>query len=102
MSIFGKPDDRDQKIAALTAETEDDAELLANEQQLRAAAELRAAAMVKARDPSKMDEIALTAAGQIEDLFARGWEGGVTHRKASVQRLVRALIDDALTGGEPS
>ena len=102
MGIFGKPDDRDQKIAALSAEAEDYADSLYNEQQLRAAAELRAAAMVKARDPSKMDEIALSAAGQIEDLFARGWEGGVTQRKASVQRLVRALIEDALTGGNPS
>lgn len=96
--MFGKPDDRDAKIAALQSETEDDADMLSNEQQLRAEAEARVAAMIKARDPAQMDQIALDAATAVEDMFAQGWEGGVTQRKARVQCLIRGLIDNALLG----
>ena len=99
MGIFGKPDDRDQKITALEAETEDDAELLANEQQLRAAAEQRAAAMVLLRDPAKLDEAAQVAAETIDNFYAQGWDSA-GRRKEAVQRLIRSFVQSALSGDE--
>ena len=96
--MFGKNDTREERIAVLSQENEDLSDRLANEQQAHALAEIRAAAMVKARDPSKMDEIALTAASTIEDFHVRAWES-VGQRKAAVQNLIRDLITNALDGG---
>ena len=63
--------------------------------------ERRMKIMQKARDPAEMDQIALDAAGKIEDIFAQGSTGGVAMRKARVQILIRALIEDVLEGGKP-
>ncbi len=98
--MFGTLDPRDQKIAALQSENEDLSESLSNEQQLRAAAEQRAAMMVKMRDPSQMDAAALNAAATVEDFYARGWDNAA-QRKAATQCLIRKLIEDALAGGSP-
>ena len=110
MSIFGKPDDRDQTIANLRSEAEDMAETLSNERQLRSAAEKRLTTMVKARDPAQMAALALSVASQVEDQFARGFEGGhfadgwfgpVQMRRNAIAAIIREAIDRALTGGNP-
>ena len=49
-------------------------------------------------DSAEMDKIALDAAGKIEDIFARGSTGGVAQRKAAIQVLIRALLEDTLRG----
>lgn len=99
MSIFGKTP-AETELAAARTEADDYADRLCNEQQLRAEAESRMAAMVKHRDPAQMDQIALDGAARVEDIFARGWEGGAVQRKAAVQNLIRGLIDAALNGAD--
>lgn len=96
--MFGNDDDLKAKLEAVRIENEDLSDRLENEQELRAQAESAVAKMKLLRDASQLDAVALTAAGQIEDAFANGWDGGVTQRKAHIQCLIRALLDDALTG----
>ena len=64
-------------------------------------AERRMRLMILMRDPSGMDEVALKFAGDVEDYFARSYEGGVTQRRATIQVAALRLIEDALAGGKP-
>ena len=66
-----------------------------------AEAERRMKAMIWSRDPAHMDELALKFAGDVEDYFARSYEGGVTQRRATIQGAAIRLIEDALAGGKP-
>ena len=49
-----------------------------------------------------MDELALAHAVEIENVFARGWDGGATQRRAALQVAARVLIETALVGGKPT
>jgi uncharacterized coiled-coil protein SlyX len=95
--MFGR--EEEAKAAQQCDELNELADQLANEQQLRAQAEARMRTMTRFRDSSKLDAIALDAAGRIEDFFAQAWDG-VGQRKAHIQCLIRGLLDKALTGGE--
>ena len=99
MGIFGDPDEKDRRIAALESETEDDADRLADEQQLRCEAEARATAMALLRDPAKLDEAAQVAAETIDNFYAQGWDSA-GRRKEAVQRLIRSFVQSALSGDE--
>lgn len=63
------------------------------------AAEGRASAMRLARDPAKMDDLALAFSIRIENIFARGWEGGVGQRRTALQVEARKLIESVISGG---
>lgn len=47
-------------------------------------------------ETAEHDEIALDAAREIDDAFARGYPGGVTQRTAAVQIIVMAAMGRAL------
>jgi hypothetical protein len=101
--------DARDRIAVLVSENEDLGERLANETQLRLAAEARVATMVRHRDPAQLKAIADAVALQIDDAFARGAEGGhfaegwigpAQMRRNAVAELVRQALANALTGVE--
>ena len=50
------------------------------------------ALMVMARDPAKMDELALKFATDVENMFARGWDGGVGPPRATTQTPERGAV----------
>ena len=91
----------DQDAVDLRRQLNDQADVLCDYRQLLAEAERRMALMVMARDPAKMDELALKFATDVEDMFARGWDGGVGQRRAVIQVAARVLIETALAGGKP-
>ena len=71
-------------------------------QRARAAeAERRMSNMILVRDPAKMDEVALKFAGDVEDYFARSYDGGVADRKKTIQLAARRMIENVLSGGKP-
>jgi hypothetical protein len=64
----------------------------------------------KWRDPAQLDALVLDVARDIEDLFARGYEGGrfstgtigpVEMRRNAIVTRVRRAVDEALIGGKP-
>ena len=66
-----------------------------------AEAERRMKAMIWSRDPAHMDEVALKFAGDVEDYFARSYDGGVADRKKTIQLAARRMIENVLSGGKP-
>ena len=102
MSIFGSNPPADDQASDLSRQLNDVSDALDDAKMRQAEAERRVAAMVVARDPAKMDELALKFAADVEDFFARGWEGGAAQRRAVIQVAARTLIENALAGGKPS
>ncbi len=74
---------------------------LFNERARAAEAERRIKAMILACDPVHMDDLALKLANDVEDYFARSYDGGVTQRRATIQCAARGLIELVLAGGKP-
>jgi hypothetical protein len=100
VNLFGTPPGKDE-AGDLRLQLNDQADVLYDYKQRLAEAERRMALMVMARDPAKMDELALKFATEVEDMFARGWDGGVTQRRAVIQVAARVLIETAMAGGKP-
>ena len=110
MSIFNNDDDLKAKLEAARIENEDLADRLENEQELRAQAESAVATMTKMRDPAQSKAIADAVAVQIEDTFARGFEGGhfadgwigpAQMRRNAVAAIISETLASALMGGTP-
>lgn len=86
----------------LRRQLNDMADLLFEAKRALAEARRRMDRMTLARDPAKVDELALAHAVEIENVFARGWDGGATQRRAALQVAARVLIETALVGGKPT
>ena len=99
--MFGSDKKADDEANDLRRQLNDKDDALCDYKQRLEEAERRMALMVMARDPAKMDELTLKFATDVEDMFARGWEGGVVQRRTVIQVAARVVIETALAGGKP-
>ena len=102
--------DNPSDVAELQALLNDRADELFNAHARQKEAERRLAIAQIWREPTEMAALAMQVARDIEDAFARGYDGGhfasgtvgpVEMRRNVIAGIVRRAIDAALIGGKP-
>ena len=105
--MFGN--DKDELIKSLLDQLAASDESASNLAQEKLEAERRVATMIQMRDPAQMATLALSVAAEVEDQFARGFDGGhfaegwvspVQMRRNAIATVIRGTLERALLGAK--